>query len=454
MQKKVNDGIIKGAFSLGIGAFLAKLLGALYRIPLTNLLGGAGMGLYQTVFPVYALLLDFSGAGTPTAFSKIISSINENKEKNAFLYLQTGKRLLFVLGLIFSLFMAIFAKPISTLQSNPSAYLGYVFLSPAVLLVCLLSCYRGYFQGLMNMTPTALSQIVEQIAKLIFGLTLVFFFRSNLLKSVAGATFAITLAEFFALLSLYFAYKRREKELNLHFCYQKEGEIKRIKKLIKYSLPVVMVNLLIPLSQVIDSFLIVNILSKYRSDGNVLYGILSGVVLTIINLPVSICYGISTSTMPSVSSAKNQEEKNRRIEKSLILTLAVCLPSVLCVYFFSPTIINILYRSLPIFEKQTAIKLLKITCPCILLLSLIQTQNATFIAINKLYLPSITLAVGVAIKTVVNVVLLKNPTFNVYGGGFGLIACYFFTCLVNLIIIFCLKVKNARQTLENRQYAN
>ena len=133
MAKVRSDGIVKGAFFLGLGTFVSKLLGAIYRIPLTNLIGSFGLWLYQMVFPVYALLLDFSGAATPSALSKLISSsLKEERNKNAYAYLQTAIRLFCLVGLAFSLLMVVLCRPLSKLQGNQNAYLGYLFLSPSI----------------------------------------------------------------------------------------------------------------------------------------------------------------------------------------------------------------------------------------------------------------------------------------------------------------------------------
>lgn len=455
MQKSKKDGIIKGAFSLGVGAFICKLLGAFYRIPLTNLLGSYGVGLYQMVFPVYALLLDFSGAGAPTALSKIISS-NEsvNKEKTAFLYLKTGKKILGVLGLFFSVLLLLSSKIISVWQGNTNAFWGYVFLAPSIFLVCLISCYRGYFQGLMNMTPTAISQIIEQIVKVILGLLFAYLFYPNVVKAVAGATFAITLSELIALLQLRLTYKKRNKRLNLNFIDEKKLDFNKVRNLIKTAIPIIMVGILIPLSQVVDSFLVVNILKTYRLDATQLYGLLTGVVLTIINLPVSVCYGISTVSIPSISSTSDNTQKVKRLEKSLIITILIALPCWVILNFFAPTVINILYKRLGGVEKNLAINLLQFMSPCVILLALIQTQNAVLIGNNKLYTPTLNLLVGVVVKIILSVILLKLPYFNIYGSAVGIIACYFVTCLLNLISIISLKVKYASQTHIDRQYSS
>lgn len=451
MKVSKKDGIFKGALILGVCAFFAKVLGAFYRVPLTNLLGGYGLGLYQMIFPIYSLLLDFSSGGAPTALAKIISSENNDRETSAHNYLVSSIKFLSLIGVGLTLVLVLFCKPISTLQGNSNSYLGYLFLSPSILLVCAISCFRGYFQGLMDMKPTAISQIIEQLVKLALGLAFVYLLSANTVYAVAGATFAITLSELVALFYLVVVYKKRKVKLNLNLLYQKQGNGERIKRLLKYSFPIIVVGTLIPLSHVVDSFMIVNVLSKYRQDATTLFGLLSGVALTVINLPVSICHGVSTVAVPSISSTHSKEEKNRRAEKTLLLTLLVTIPCAILCFLFAPFIVSLLFRSLGTYEKDVAINLIKITSPCIILLSLIQTQNAILVAKNKLYLPSINLFIGVVLKIVVNLILLPIPKFNVYGGAFGLIACYFFTCLVNLITLISLKVKDERSILASRQ---
>ena len=455
MSKTEKDGIVKGAFLLGVGTFVSKLLGALYRIPLTNIIGGYGLGLYQMVFPVYAVLLDFSGASVPGALSKMISTLDsEEKENKAYNYLQTSIRVFALLGIVFSILLAVFAKQISKLQGNQSAYLGYLFLSPAVFLVCFLSCFRGYFQGLMNMKPTAISQIIEQTVKLVVGLGLAYLYRQDVVKAVAGATFAITVSEVVALFVIYLTYRKRRREFKVVCTFSLKERKSTIKALFINSFPIILVGILIPLSHLVDSFMVVNVTGQYSESATMLYGLLSGVVLTVINLPVAICYGISTVAIPSVASSNSVEQSNKRSEKLLLLTLLASVPCVIICFAFAPLIISILFKSLPYYQKEIAVSLLRWLSPCILLLSVIQTQNAILIGMNKLYAPSLNLLGGILIKTILSYVLMRNPEYNIYGVAFGVIACYFFTCLVNLFMIFTLKVKNERQAFASRQYSN
>lgn len=443
MSKKSDKKILHGATTLGIGALIAKILGAIYRIPLTNVLGSYGLGLYQMVFPVYTLLLDFSGAGVPSAISKIIASYKGlDKEKYAFNYLRSSIRLLLVFGLICTLIMLTFSKFLATLQGDKNATNGYLFLAPAVVIVSIICCYRGYFQGLMNMNPTAVSQVIEQGVKLVIGLMAVKLLMPNVSMAVGGATLAITISEGIALLFLVLKYRLRNKRLDLNFSFEKdEGKVRR-KKIIKTVIPITLMGIALPLSHVLDSFLLVNILSTYNEKAISMFGIYSGAVHTVLNLPVALCYGVATVSVPIVAERIGGEEKLRAGKKSLLLTFIVAMVFALCCFLLSPLIIKILFGRFNAFESELAVGLLKVSAINIVFTSLVQTSNAILIGMGKLYSPVISLFLGVVIKTLISVVLTFNPSINIYGGAIGSIACYFFVCLVNLFIIFRFKVKN------------
>lgn len=446
--------LVGSAALLGVGTFLAKLIGAIYRIPLTSVLTPTGLGIYQMVFPVYTVLLDFSGAGVPSALSKLISSFGENKKVYARKYLAVALKLLFVFGVLGFLIMLIFSKPFSIAQGNKDAYLGYIFLAPSVLLVSLISCFRGYFQGQIKMSPTAISQVIEQTVKLGFGLLFCFLLMPNVKRAVAGATFAITLSELIALLYLYILYRRDSKDLSRVKPFDKKEILTACKNIIKTTIPITLLGVLIPLSQVIDSFLTLNMVGSYRPDATALYGILSGVVMTIIHLPVSVCYGISAVIIPTVSGENDPKVKEQNIQKSLMLTMLVSLFCSVGVYLFSKTIIGVVFPSLKGKEYEISYKLLKLCSFVILYHAIVQTINGIFIGKSKPYLALIGISVGVVVKIVFNAVLLKNPSINIYGGAIAIIACYFSACLVNLIILFILKVRNDSKEVKYQRLPN
>ncbi len=454
LHMKEKNTIFKGAFYLAAGAFISKFLGAIYRIPLTNMLGGLGLGLYQMVFPVYCLLLDFSGAGLPSAMSRIIASQTSDKEVTARRLLINSTKLFFLFGLFAMLIMAVFSRPFSILQGNEKASTAYLLLSPAILAVAMISCLRGYFQGFMDMKPTAISQIIEQVIKLLLGLVFVYMFLGNVSLAVGGATLAITISEFIALIVLFYIYKRKTRGTIQDFVYDKRSFFVDAKTIIKTTVPITLVGILLPFSQVIDSILTINIISGYRNDATMLFGLLSGVVMTVINLPVSICYGIGSVAIPSISKCKTEEEKKKQSIKILVLTLIVSIPCFLGLLILSPQVISLLFRNLSSMEKNIAIKLLRLTSPCVVLLSVLQASNSVFIGSGKLYTPVVNLLIGVVVKFIISVLLLRIPSINIYGGAIAINACYFAVCMINLMLIFNKKVKNATSYPYNRKLAN
>jgi stage V sporulation protein B len=301
------------------------------------------------------------------------------------------------------------------------------------------------------MKPTATSQVIEQGVKLVFGLIFAYLFRANVAFAVAGATGAITLSELVALFYLYLLYRRDRLGVEVDKNRVKENFSIYAKEILRVTFPITIVGIMLPISHVIDSFVIVNVLSTHTSSATSLYGILGGVVCTVISLPVSVCYGISTSSIPSVSSAKSLQEKRDRANSGILLTTAVSFPFYLAVLIFAPLIVNVLFPSLGVGEKFIAINLLRITAPSVMLLSLVQTTNAVLIGKGKLYFPVLSMAIGVIIKTMLNVFLMADPKISVRGGGIALIACYFVAVMINFIILTLKGTENASKTTYRRQ---
>lgn len=406
---------------------VTKMLGAVYRIPLTNLLGAEGMGIYQAVFPFYSILLTISGVGIPNALSKVIG---EGKNGKKVLY----KSIIAFggFGLAGSLIMATIAKKLSILQGNPSAYKAYLAISPSVFFVSILSCFRGYFQGNGNMLPTGISQITEQAVKLITGLTLIYFLSLKGERGAVAACFAVTVSEVVALLFVV-VYKRRKsgyKPVIDEFSIQNEDEI-TIKQIIKIVFPVTLTAMILPLSKFIDSFIVINTIKSYRGDAVSLYGLYSGAVESIVGVPVALCYGISVSGLPKISKNKNGSDGKKVITYTAILSLSAAIITFTGARFA----IEFLYGRLTSEQSNTAIKLLKISSLQVALLPIMQATTLVLIGKDKLYLPSIFLGLGVAVKILISIFALKNPSINIYGTAFSDIACYFVAGFCNLLYI-------------------
>ena len=438
-----NNKFLSGALLIAGGAFFAKFIGAIYRIFLTPIIGSKGLGVYQMIFPVYTLLLDFSGLAVPNALAKLISS-NESEALpfSAKDYLNQSLKIFGLIGLISSICMFIFSGVIAKVQGNLTASLGYKTLSPAVFLVSVLSCFRGYFQGKLKMFPTAFSQIVEQIVKLVFGLLMGYIFMPNLSFAVASVTFAITISEFFALIYLYLTYLRTGERLRLFNKLEKDNSRFIKRKIILTTLPIVLMGIVLPFSQIIDSALTINILNKYSQNATGLYGLFSGVVMTVINLPVSVIYGIAVVCVPSVGKQNNENKKHEVIQKALLLTFIFALIGSLVCFIFSNLIIKILFPSLGFEENKIAVNLLKVACPIIIFMAISQTENSALIGLGQTKLANVSMIFGVIIKIFLEITLISKINVNIFGNAIASIACYFSISLLNLIMLMIIKVKD------------
>lgn len=441
-QKKGKWEFIKGAAWIAIGGFVAKLIGALYRIPLTNLIGGHGLGLYQMVYPVYCLLLTVSATGIPSSIAKLTAErIGKGEDDRA--VFKASMRLFLIVGLCGAALMAIVAPYLAKAQGSEEVLGGYYALAPSVFLVSAISVFRGWFQGRNNMFPTALSEIAEQLVKVGFGLLFAYLFRGSVEKAVVFLLLAVSLSELVALLIMFLIYKRTPAtDKN-----KKEGGMVGAKVILKLSIPVTFSSILLPLSALLDSVLAPRLLGAYATDSVALYGLFSGGAVTVINLPVSVCYGIAAASVPAVARAAARRAKGdspkKRIFFSLLITVAVALPSAIGLYFFAEPAAKIIFRSLTEEELLVLTKLIKTLSISALSLSLVQTLSACLTAQGKPQYGALAMLVGVTVKTLLYGTWLKNPETSVYGLAYATNICYFI--VVGLNFVFNMVVSRKRK---------
>ncbi len=415
------NAIIKGGFVLGMCALLSKIIGALYRIPLTAILGSEGLGIYQTVFPFYSILLTLSSTGIPNAISKLIA---EGKNPKKVVYksiIAFGS-----LGLVGSFIMTVMAESIAKLQGTADASASYTAIAPSVFLVSVLSVIRGYYQGLSNMKPTGISQVVEQIVKLIFGLLTVKLFAKTPAQGAFFAALSVTLSEVAAVIFIIF-YGRIKAIRPI----EKEYLSVKLKDIIKVVFPITLTSVMLPLCRAADSFLVVNLIKRYSDNAVSLYGIYTGAIESIVGVPVALCYGIAVSGLPLISGKKDGNYH----KKILLYTIITSVLAAILTYVFSGVAINTLYFGMGEVEKVTAKNLLKISSVSVAILPLVQASSLVLIGKDKLYLPAFSLFIGLIVKIILTLWLVNIPTVNIYGTAFSDIACYFVAAFLNLLYI-------------------
>lgn len=424
-SRKGENSFIKGAAWIAAGGFVAKVIGALYRIPLTNLIGGKGLGLYQLVYPVYCLLLTVSATGIPSSIAKLTAERIARGENDRAV-LKTAMKLFVLIGLTGSLVMVLVAPWLAKMQGSEGVLSGYYALAPSVLLVSAISVFRGWFQGRNHMFPTALSEVTEQLVKVGVGLPLAYFFRNDVEKAVVYLLLAVSVSELVTLVIMAVLY-RREKRGEMG----NEGGRVEMKSVLRLSIPVTLGSILLPLSGLLDSVLAPRLLSAYASDAVTLFGLFSGGAVTVVNLPVSVCYGIAAASVPRVAMVT--EGRRRRVLSSLGLTLLVGGGSALGLYLFAEPAAKIIFRSLEGEELETLIGLIKAFSVSAMTLSAVQTLSACLTAQGKPQYAAISMALAMLVKTVLYVFWLRDPTISVFGLAYATNIAYAVAFFLNLL---------------------
>lgn len=477
-----NQGFITGAAILAAAGVICRLIGIMFRIPLANIVGNFGMGLYQMVFPLYALLLVVSSAGIPIAISKMIAknagvgvtptsdeASNEQKHdkrpsEGVKAPTPECRRILFnaivllgFIGLVISALFFIFANQIASLQGNGGVGKIYYAIAPSVFLVCILAAFRGYFQGLGNMVPTATTQIVEQILKVTAGLILAISLAPIGIEwAVFGAILAVTISEIGALVLVIFIYlfhRRKLGKKNLDTNRDKEMAEEGVKSLLDFKLiwlilkksaPITAMAAIFPLILVFDSMVVINMLEAGGASNRVatqLFGISSGTVHTLINTPAVLGAAIGTAVVPMVARLNKQGNKEEMKNKCILAIKLSFITSMFFVIFylvFSREIIVLLYEKA--FEGnagqlRTATILLKIESIMILLMGLSIVFTAMLQGLDKAKYPLIALAIGGAVKIAFQLGTIMTP-LGIYAVSIGNVLCFAIAFALNVFFVF------------------
>lgn len=443
--------LVKGALILSSAGVICHLLGVLFRIPLSNIVGNYGIGLYQLVFPLYSLLLIVSSAGIPVALSKMIARVRDDRKQTKQVFVN-ALVVLFVIGLVITLAFLVLARPIAVWQGKPEIWTLYVAIAPAVFFVCLISAYRGYFQGLNNMIPTAVSQIVEQVVKVGIGLALAFWLiHYSILWAVFGAILAVAISELVAVIFLAIVFLVRARKINktvasdekLGFWSLLSWEV--VRRIFAISAPIMVMSLAFPLVQLFDSFYVVNALkSNGVAQATELYGIATGSVHTLINVPSVVGVAIATVMLPMVSRAFKQGDFKTMRAKSwtaLCVFLLFGLAAALSLFILPKFILTLLYgRAFSGRPEELAIgvMLLRIESWAIILIGLTQVTGSILQGCDHEKVPMWALIIGGVAKIVFELIALKS--LGIMAVSIANILCYGIALIISssvLIKLFC-----------------
>lgn len=439
---KAQKSMAGGVAILSIAGLVCKIVGALYRVPLSHIIGEEGMATYQLVFPTYNLLLTISSAGFPAAISQMVSAcLAKDDAISAKRVFKAAFWLLLAVGFLGTLLMIVFSPQLAAYTKDPATQPGFVAIAPALLLVCLLSAYRGFLQGQHDMVPTAVSQLIEQVGKVAICLPLSYFgMKISVAYAAAGMLLGTSIAEAVAL--VYMVIMKRKNQEHFQTLEQKieqDSSWNPFWQLLIVSIPVTLGSCIVPLSGFIDSGMVLRRLTESAGVAmNVakpLYGAYSGYVLTLINVPTAIATALCTSLVPSISQAYsvgNEKQLHTHAIQGLRISFLIGLPCSLGMSLLSREILSLIYHfsSLEILDQTAAIY--SLSSFTILFFTLVQSTTGILTGLRKQNIPMYTLLGGVTVKIVLNYVLIGTPGIGLKGAPIASICCYGLSTVVNL----------------------
>ena len=449
-----SKSIIGGMTVLGLAGVICKLVGVLYSIPLTWMIGTNGLGVYQAVFPAYNLLLTISSAGLPVAVSRLVArSLAKDDPCGAKKVFKTALLLLLGVGSVSTILMLAGSGVLATASDQPSSRIGFQVIAPCVVIVCVLSAFRGFMQGQQNMVPTAVSQLIEQVGKVFLALPMAYFgSRMGIEYGAAGALLGTTIVEGIALLYMMILYVRRRSQFAaIPQCSTEAPEPAKdiAKQLLSISLPITIGACIVPLSQYIDSTMLVGRLMSTGMDeitASSVYGLFSGTVIRIINIPTALALAVSMSLVPAISSAKAVNDNAavaRQTDLGMRFAFLIGLPCSIGMSVLAEPLMRFFYQG-SIAEDQLVLggQLLSISGLTIVLFTVVQATTSVLQGLGKQRIPMYTLVAGVVCKIILNYVLIAIPEINIHGAPIASLVCYSVSMLPNLF--FMLRYTNMK----------
>lgn len=430
-----------GAAILAVSSILVKIIGAIYRIPLGNILPDEVMGDYNSAYGIYNFFLTISTAGLPVALSKTISEANALGRRNQVEKVFRVAFLTFLtLGLVSFFCMTVLAPTMANVVlRNPKAVYCVLALAPSVLCVCVMSSFRGYFQGQLDMRPTAISQVIEAFFKLVVGLALALILVQQFGQSdfgSVGAIVGVSTGSVVALIYMIVLYFRRRGS------YQRtaSGDVADSSKgiftsLMRLAIPITLGSGASSLVTLIDTNLVLGQLqSVFQSvDGmntkealdaaRGLYGIYSK-AQPIYNLPFAMMIPLTACIIPAVSSALTRRDRlgaQRISESALRVGVLLALPMGMGLFALGGPIMSLLYRDINVAVGGPLLSVLGLAS---IFVSIQLLCNSILQANGMVNLPILAVVIGGIVKIAVNYSLVGNPDIRINGAPVGTLACF------------------------------
>lgn len=466
MAKVKGQNYMHGAAILAVGVVIMKILGFIYKIPLGNILGDEGFSMFTSAYNIYYVFFTLATAGLPVALSRLVAEADANgrvkQEEKTF---RVALLTFFVIGMVFAMILYLFPEWLADKYlENPDAALSIKAMAPSILLVCLVSAYRGYCQGNGNMLPTTVDEVLEVLFKVISGLILAYIIiRAGMGKPAAsaGAIFGVSIGSVVSLLYMVVYKRRHYNTLSAPYTggrayndipeddNQVDPASKIVRRILTIGIPIAFGACIMALLNSVDSKLCMNRLQTAAGfsyyEAKVLYGVY-GKAMTLFNLPAAFITPLTISIVPAISAAfarGRRAEAMKTAEDSMRISALISMPMGVGLAVMSYPIMNLLYPN----SNAAGPGLLSIMGVASFFVCLVLMENAVLQASGKEKLTMITLISGGLIKIVVNWFLVAQPSINIYGAPIGTLVSYFIMAVMNFIFM-CVTLRQTPRALK------
>ena len=423
--KNYGKQFFSGVAILAISTFIVKIIGLFYKIPMMIYLGAEGMGYFNSAYDIYSLFFVIATTGIPVAISILVSENNaQGRHENVKRIYKTALTVLSILGLIGTVALCLLHTKLAVWIRNDLAAYSILAISPTLLLICITSAIRGYFQGKQIMLPTAISQIIEALGKLLLGLgfAIIAINKGYPIPTVAAfATLGLTLGIAISLLFLILyklLYRDKSTPINAKNSFDRYSSI--FKKLLQIAVPITISSTILSLTKIIDMTMILgrlNDIGYTQIEANSVYGSYSTMAVSIYNLPSTLVSAIALPLVPMLAAAIEMQDNGKEksiISSSIKLTALIGFPTGLGISVFAKQILSLIFASQEA-EIEYVSPLLSLLGISVFLTSMITITNAILQSYQLVNKPIISMIVGTAVKIITSYYLIGNERVNIYG---------------------------------------
>lgn len=455
-----KDTFLKGALILTVAGIIVKIIGSVNRILLSRLLGGEGIGLYQMAYPIYLLSLSVSSAGIPVAISILVAEkIARSDYQGANRVFKLSVALLTVTGAVLTIALYFGAGWLIESKNvrDPRAYYAILALAPAIFFVTILSSFRGYFQGMQRMTPTAISQILEQFIRVVTMIVLAYLLMPRGLEfAAAGASFGAAPGAAAGLFVLMYFYWRERHALQEKIATQpsmvQESGSSIIRRIVNLALPVSLANIMLPVVASIDLLIVpkrLEVAGYTVAQATELFGHLEGMAVPLLNLPTILTASLAASLVPAVSEAFALRDTKRIYQRT---ATAMRISNILTIPSFAGMCLLATPISQMLFKTPEAGVPIAILSFGIILLGIHQVTTGVLQGLGYTSIPLVNMLIAAGVKIGINWVLTANPAWGIKGAALATNADFGVAALLNMYFVyryvkFAIDIKETLKTI-------